>query len=261
MKKSSKKNFFSKKKKTPPPSFPKFNDQENLRLNKFMAYCGIGNRRSCEALIKKELVTVNGEVVTESAYRVKSEDEVKYDGKVLKLPQQYIYILLNKPKGYIPSFEEVEGKKTFKNVFGDKLKTPILPVNTLDTTSAGLQLFSDDEVFIEKINSPTQQLKLIYHLILSQPILEESLEKIQSENNSKTLNISSISHVKGEGKEEIGVEIRGGSDQELKTIFKDHGFVIEKLDRVFFAGLTKKDLPRGRFRFLTEKEVIFLKHF
>ena len=257
MKKSPKKNFFSKKKKPTSPSFPKKSNQENLRLNKFMAHCGVGNRRACEVFIKKGLVTVNNEVEKESAYRVKKDDVVEYEGKVLKLPQQYIYILLNKPKGYAPSFEEIEGEKTFKNVFGDKVTTPIISISTLSKESAGLQLFSDDELFIKKITQPKQQLKLIYHLILNQSISEEDLNKIQSE----SINILSISHVKGKGKEEVGIEVKGINDQDLKTIFERNGCQVGKIDRVFFAGLTKKDLPRGRFRLLTEKEVIFLKHF
>ncbi len=261
MKKPSRKKFFSKKKKPNPPSFPKTQNQENLRLNKFMAHCGIDNRRACEVLIQKGLVTVNDEIVTESAYRVKKEDVVKYDGKVLKLPQQHIYILLNKPKGYIPSFEAIEGEKTFKNVFGEKIKTPIVPLNILAKESAGLQLFSDDELLIKKINQPTQQLKFIYHLILSQSISNEDLQKIQSGIKSNSINISSISHVKDKSQEEVGVEVKGGSDQDVKNTFEQNGIEVKKIDRVFFAGLTKKDLPRGRFRFLTEKEVIFLKHF
>ena len=257
MKKSPKKNFFSKKKKTNSPSFPTIINQENLRLNKFMAHCGVGNRRACEAFIQEGLVTVNDEVEKASAYRVQKDDIVKYEGKVLELPKQYIYILLNKPKGYLPNFEEVEGEKSFKNVFGDKITTPITSISTLAKESAGLQLFSDDEIFIKKITEPKQQLKLIFHLILSQPISEEDLNKIQSEST----NILSVSHVKGKGKEEVGLDVKGIDDQELKNIFESNGCQVEKVDRVFFAGLTKKDLPRGRFRVLTEKEVIFLKHF
>ena len=255
------KKFFSKKKKPTSNQLPQNPPQKNLRLNKFMAHCGIDNRRACELFIKKGLVTVNDNVVTDSAYRVQEDDVIKYEGKVLQLEKQYLYILLNKPKNYHPTLEAIEGEKTFKNIFGNKIQTPIQPILNLKKQSVGLMLFSDDNVLVEKLSQPTQQLKVIYHLVLGKAISEEGLHKVQSEITSKSINISSCSHVQGKGKEEIGIEAKGLSDELVINFFEELGYPVEKLDRVFLAGLTKKDLSRGRFRVLSEKEAIFLKHF
>ena len=148
MKKPFKKNF-SKKKTTIPPNFPSSPSLENLRLNKFMAHCGIGTRRECEALIREGLVMVNDEVIKEAAYRVQKEDVIKYDGKILKIDKEYIYVLLNKPKGYLPVFEIVEGEKTFQNIFGNRIKVAITPIGEVMPSFMGLLLFTDDGVLIE----------------------------------------------------------------------------------------------------------------
>lgn len=260
MKKPFKKNF-SKKKKTTPPNFPTSPSLENLRLNKFMAHCGIGTRRECEALIREGLVMVNDEVIKEAAYRVQKEDVIKYDGKILEIDKEYIYVLLNKPKGYLPVFEIVEGEKTFQNIFGNRIKVAIAPIGEVMPSFMGLLLFTDDGVLIEKLKQADKSLKSIYHLILSEPISDEEFKKLQDELTQNEPNIESISYVKGESKKDLGVEVKNMSDKELEKYFDAKGIKIEKVDRVALADLTKKDLPRGRYRFLTEKEIIFLKHF
>jgi len=260
MKKPFKKHF-SKKKNPTTPNFPTSPNLDNLRLNKFMAHCGIGTRRECEALIREGLVMVNDEVVKEAAYRVQKEDVIKYEGNILAIDKEYIYVLLNKPKGYLPVFEIVEGEKTFKNIFGERIKVPIKPVGEVMPSFMGLLLFTDDGVLIEKLKQVENSLKSIYHLILSESISDEAFKKLQDDLNQNEPNIESISYVKGEGKKNLGVEVKNMSDKDLKKYFDSKGFEIEKVDRVALGDLTKKDLPRGRYRFLTEKEIIFLKHF
>lgn len=261
MKKIPKKKFFPKKKKHSTPNFSTPQNLENLRLNKFMAHCGVGTRRACEVFIQKGLVKVNDEVVTESAYRVQKNDVVSYEGKVLKIDKKYVYILLNKPKGYLPTFEKSETEKSFHNIFGDKIQVEISPIGNLEKDSVGLLLLTDDDFLIEKYNNTQLDLKSIFHLVLTEPITKEALKDFQKTLISNHPNIQSISHVKEKGENEIGIEMKGGSDSVLKNALESSGFSIEKLDRVFLNGLTKKDLPRGRFRMLSEKETIFLKHF
>lgn len=226
-----------------------------------MAHCGVGTRRACELFIKKGLVTVNGEVATESAYRVQKEDEIKYEGKILKLNKKHVYVLLNKPKKYAPTFEKLEGEKSYANIFSNKIKVEIQPIGNLAKTSLGLVLLTDDDVLLEKFSNPENPVRSIFHLILENPMSIEVRQKLEKSLIKKYPNIHTLSHVKGKGENEIGIELKGGTDEEVKKIFEEIDFPIEKIDRVFLSGLTKKDLPRGRFRFLTEQEAIFLKHF
>ncbi len=261
MKKPFKKDFFSKKKNPNSTDFPTDINLDNLRLNKFMAHCGVGTRRACEIYIKKGLVKVNDEVATEAAYRVQKDDVITYEGKVLNLDKKYVYVLLNKPKKYVPSFEKLEGEKSFANIFSDKIKVEIKPIGNLIKSSLGLVLLTDDEVLIEKFSKPEHPIRSIFHLTLEKPMSAETRQEVEPSLIEKYPNIHSLSHVKGKGENEIGIELKGGTDEEVKRIFDEIDFPIEKIDRVFLNGLTKKDLPRGRFRFLTEQEAIFLKHF
>ena len=261
MKKSPKKKFFSKKKKSNHTSLPQPINQENLRLNKFMAHCGVANRRACEIFIQKGLVTVNDKVITDSAYRVQKEDIVRYEGKILELKKQYVYILLNKPKGYTPSFEKIEGEKTFQNIFSDKIKTSISPLENLAKRSAGLVLITDDEFLLEKKSKKGIQFKSIFHIILSNPISEKELQDLRENLTEILPNIQSIHHVKEKDQKEIMIQMKGENDLALIESIESQGVTVEKVDRVSLNNLTKKDLPRGRFRLLTEKEGIFLKHF
>ena len=226
-----------------------------------MAHCGVGTRRACELFIKKGLVKVNGEIATEAAYRVQKNDEVKYEGKVLKIDKKYVYVLLNKPKKYTPTFEKLEGEKSYASIFSDKIKVEIKPIGNLSKTSLGLVLFTDDDMLIEKFSKPEHPPRSIFHLTLSKPIPELTRNGIEKGIIEKYPNVHALSPIKGKDENEIGIELKGGTDEDLKKIFEEIDFPIEKIDRVFFNGLTKKDLPRGRFRFLTEQEAIFLKHF
>ena len=261
MKKPSKKDFFSKKKTPNSTNFPTETNLDNLRLNKFMAHCGAGTRRACEVYIKKGLVKVNDEVAIESAYRVQKDDVVSYEGKILKLDKRYVYVLLNKPKKYVPTFEKLEGEKSFANIFSDKIKVEIKPMGNLVTTSLGLVLLTDDDDLIEKFSKPENPIRSIFHLILEKPMSVETRQEVEQSLIVKYPNIHTLNHVKGKRENEIGIELKGGTDEELKKMFEEIDFPIEKIDRVFLNGLTKKDLPRGRFRFLTDQEVIFFKHF
>jgi len=260
MKKSSNQNFFRKKKK--PLSSPPPINFENLRLNKFMAYCNVGNRRACEVVIKKGLVTVNGEVVTDSAYRVKKEDEIKYDGKKLELKKQYTYILLNKPKNYLPSLEKSEEQKSYHDIFFNKIKSNVKVLENLSAESLGLVLLTDDEFLLEKKSKGEMQLNSIFHIILSEELKEGDFEKLQKSLIQKLPNIHSLNPVKDNvSTTELILQLKGSDDQTLREVISDLGCEVKKLDRVSINGLTKKDLPRGRFRILSEKEGVFLKHF
>ena len=204
---------------------------------------------------------MNDEIATDSAYRVQKDDVIKYEGKILKLNKKYVYVLLNKPKNYVPTFEKLEGEKSFLNIFSNKIGVEILPIGNLEKSSLGLLLLTDDNDLIEKLSKPEKPIRSIFYLILSKSMTLETRKEIEKSLIEKYPNIHSLSHVKGKGENEIGIELKGGTDVELKNIFEEINYPIEKIDRVFFNGLTKKDLPRGRFRILTEQEAIFLKHF
>ena len=165
--------------------------------------------------------------------------------------------MLNKPKDYTPTLEKVEGQKSYQNIFSDKIKTPISVLENLEKNSLGLVLFTDDEILLEK----QPQLNHIFHLILSEKWEENSLEEFRKNALLAFPNIHSIEYVKDKSKNELIVKTKGESDKTIIELLEKEDMLIQKIDRVAINGLTKKDIPRGRYRELTPKEVIFIKHF
>ena len=238
-------------------------DQDTTRLNKFMAHCGVASRRACAELIKDGKVTINGKVVLEPGYRVKPEDVVKYDGKKLRTESKMIYILMNKPKNTITTVSDEKGRKTVMDVIGDKVKQRIFPVGRLDRATTGLLILTNDGDLTKKLSHPSHEVKKVYYVSLDKPVSEEHIELIRT---GITLEdglapVDGVSHIQGKGKTEVGIEIHIGRNRIVRRIFEHFGYQVLKLDRVYYAGLTKKDLPRGWFRNLSKKEVIMLKHF
>ncbi len=238
---------------------PSFNENE-IRLNKFLANAGICSRRDADVLIQTGIVTVNGKIVTELGYKIKPEDVVHYDGATINAESKR-YVLLNKPKGFITTLDDPQGRKTVMSLVKSACRERIYPVGRLDRETTGLLLFTNDGDMAKKLTHPRYQARKIYHVELNKPFKIEDFDKILrgvdlEDGRSKA---DKISYIEGGNSKEVGIEIHSGKNRIVRRMFEGLGYVVVKLDRVEFASLTKKDLPRGMFRHLTENEVSYLK--
>lgn len=233
--------------------------KEGIRLNKYIANSGICSRREADVLISQGLITVNGNPVTELGVVVKRNDIVKYDGRTLN-PEQNVYLLLNKPKDFITTTNDPQERRTVMNLVANACKERIYPVGRLDRNTTGLLLFTNDGELAEKLTHPSNQVKKIYQVEVDRPITPEDaqlmLDGLYFEEGRATLDSMAVLD---ESRKVIGLEIHIGWNRIVRRIFEAKGYDVVRLDRVLYAGLTKKDLPRGEWRFLTEKEVIALK--
>ncbi|GIZ15777.1 pseudouridine synthase [Capnocytophaga catalasegens] len=236
-------------------------EQKDIRLNKFIANAGICSRRDADKYIVAGNVQVNGQVMNELGYRVKSTDIVKFDGKVISSERKE-YILLNKPKGFITTTEDEKGRKTVMDLVAGATSVRIKPVGRLDRLTTGLLLFTNDGDLAKKLTHPSHGIRKIYHVVLNKKLSGEDIYKIQEGLTLEDgfVQVDEISYVENSPKNEIGVKIHSGKNRIVRRIFEHLGYEVEKLDRVSFAGLTKKDLPRGHWRHLTAQEVINLKN-
>lgn len=232
-----------------------------VRLNKFIADAGICSRRNADMYISAGNVTVNGEVMTTLGYRVKPTDEVRFDGKLLSSEKKE-YILLNKPKGFITTTNDEKGRKTVMDLVANATNVRILPVGRLDRATTGLLLLTNDGELTKKLTHPTHGVRKIYHVILDRKLDYKDFMKVQDglELEDGLIEVDEISYVNDKPKNEIGIKIHSGRNRIVRRIFEHLGYQVEKLDRVVFAGLTKKDLPRGHWRRLTQQEVINLRN-
>ncbi|WP_067036365.1 pseudouridine synthase [Allomuricauda sp. CP2A] len=251
------KKFNSAEKKSTPrkPSNP-----DEIRLNRYIANAGICSRREADTYIAAGNVTVNGKVITEMGFKVKRSDDVRFDGKRLN-PEKKEYILLNKPKNFITTTSDEKGRRTVMELISSASKARLLPVGRLDRNTTGLLLFTNDGDLTKKLTHPKHGVRKIYHVHLDKSLSLADLHQIEAglELEDGTIDVDSISFIQGAPKREVGVEIHSGRNRIVRRIFEHLGYEVTKLDRVIFAGLTKKDLPRGHWRHLTEQEVINLK--
>jgi 23S rRNA pseudouridine2605 synthase len=249
--------FKDKVKKGDP--LPSFNEDE-VRLNKYLANAGICSRREADVLIETGVVTINGQVVTELGYKIKPGDAVQYDGETINAEKKR-YVLLNKPKGFITTMDDPFGRKTVMTLVNKACRERIYPVGRLDRETTGLLLFTNDGDMAKKLTHPRHRAAKIYHAELNKPVKREDLEKLLvglDLEDGKT-NFDVAEFVKDGNSREVGVELHSGKNRIVRRMFEALEYEVVKLDRVQFAGLTKKDLPRGMFRHLSEKEVAFLK--
>ncbi len=243
---------------------------DEVRLNKYIAHAGVASRRGADELIKEGRVKVNGEVVTEMGYKVKLKDDVEFDGKSLSLERKY-YLLLNKPKDFITTVSDERDRKTVMDLVRSAytqmktIKRPRLyPVGRLDRNTTGVLLITNDGELAQKLTHPSSEVRKVYHIMLDKKLMKEDFDKIAEGGvvlEDGIAEVDIIAYPNPKNKAEIGLEIHTGKNRFVRRIFESLGYEIEKLDRVSFAGLTKKDLPRGRWRFLQEEEVRLLKHF
>ncbi len=241
----------------------KSSEDSTMRLNKYVAHCGIAARRKCDEFIKGGLVKVNDVVILEPGHRVAEGDQVYYKGKLIKPVLNLVYYLMNKPKNVITTLDDERGRKTVMDIVSNKVTERIYPVGRLDRNTTGLLLLTNDGDLAKKLTHPSHKVKKIYHAELNKDV---SLEHIKQIAEGLTLEdglapVDKVSYVNNKPKNHVGMEIHIGRNRIVRRIFESLGYQVERLDRVYFGGLTKKDLPRGWFRPLDEKEIIMLKHF
>jgi len=232
-----------------------------IRLNRYIAQAGLCSRREADVLIESGQITVNGVVVDQMGYNVKKDDVVKY-GKRLLNREKLVYVLLNKPKDFLTTTEDPEDRKTVMNLVENACKERIYPVGRLDRNTTGLLLFTNDGELSEKLMHPSHNIKKIYQVDLDKPLTAADEAKIR-EGVELEDGLAPVDELEVLSKERdiVGLSIHLGRNRIVRRIFEELGYEVIRLDRVMYAGLTKKDLPRGNWRFLSEKEVINLKYF
>lgn len=250
-----------KRSQKPKPAAKPKTDSDEVRLNKYIGNSGVCSRRDADLYIQSGNVRVNGEVITEMGYKVKPGDVVNFDGTALT-PGKKEYVLLNKPKNFTTSNDE-GNERNVLDLVRTATKAKLQPVGRMDMTTTGLLLLTNDNDLIVKFSKPNQKSAKIYQVSLDKNLKFEDLEKIKGgvTIDDHRLFVDEVSYVEGESKTEIGIQLRTANVKVVRTIFEKFGYNVVKVDRVSFAGLTKKNLPRGNWRFLTEQEVINLKHF
>ena len=253
----SKNNFYKNYKK--PPVKNSLSDNDGIRLNKFISNSGICSRREADIYIEQGSVTVNGKLVTIMGYKVQKTDEVRFDGSLIS-PEKKKYVLLNKPKNYITTMDDDRGRKTVMELVSNAASERIYPVGRLDRMTTGLLLFTNDGELAKKLTHPKHHVKKLYHASLDRKLSLKDLEKLRGDViiEGRKVFIDEISYVEGQNKTEVGIEIHSGRNRIVRKIFEYVGYKVVKLDRVLFAGLTKKNLPRGRWRELTKQELVNL---
>ncbi len=231
-----------------------------VRLNKFIANAGVCSRRDADKLISQGQITINGEKAQELGVKVKPTDVVKYNGKIL-IPEKPVYILLNKPKDFITTLDDPEGRRTVMELINRKEGERIYPVGRLDRKTTGILLLTNDGDLAKKLSHPSSEVKKLYEVVLDKPISEEDFIRLESgvtleDGFAKPDEMAIVS----EDKRSIGVQIHMGRNRIVRRMFEAIGYEVIRLDRVMYADLTKKDLSRGKWRYLSEKELIKLKY-
>ena len=237
-----------------PPSDPNI-----IRLNRYVANSGVCSRREADIFIAAGSVTVNGKPVTEMGHKVKLTDVVKFDGRILN-PEKKEYVLLNKPKDFVTTVRDENGKRTVMGLISRASKAKLLPVGKLDSTTTGLLLFTNDGDLTKRLLHPKNGLRKIYHVELNRNLRAEDLKKIQDGLTLEDgpVRVEEISFIDNAPKREVGIELLSIKSRIVRRIFEHLEYEVVKLDRVVYAGLTKKDLPRGHWRYLTDQEVVNL---
>lgn len=234
---------------------------EKIRLNRYIANSGICSRREADELIAMGLVTVNGKSITEMGYKVNPGDEVRYENKVLTA-EKPVYILLNKPKGYLTTTSDPQERNTVMHIIGSAVKARIYPVGRLDRNTTGLLLLTNDGELADKLMHPSYNVKKIYKVELDKPLTKADLQSIREgvrlEEGRAT--VDDIAIVSDDGKT-VGVELHIGWNRVIRRIFEHFEYQVVRLDRSVYAGLDKKDLGRGEWRYLTKEEIVRLKHY
>jgi 23S rRNA pseudouridine2605 synthase len=235
-------------------------ESEQIRLNRFIANSGVCSRRDADEHIKNGLVSVNGHIVTDMGVRVSPDDEIRYRNKRLSAEKK-VYILMNKPKDYVTTVEDPHAEHTVLDLIGDGCTERVYPVGRLDKATTGVLILTNDGDLAGKLTHPKYKRKKIYHVFLDSAVTKNDLFKLTEgiELDGVTVVADAVSYADPDDKSQIGIELHSGQNRVIRRMFETLGYKVKKLDRVYFAGLTKKNVQRGKWRFLTEKEVSMLK--
>ncbi len=234
-----------------------------MRLNQYIAHSGQCTRRQAGEFVKKGQVKVNGQVETNPGYQIQEGDEVTFKGEIVSPQEKKVYYLFNKPKNTSTTSHKTKNeRKTVYELIRNKVPEKVYPIEQMDAASTGLLILTNDKALKERLTHPLHEVKMMYQLQLEKEIEETAFEKIlKAAKDSDQLILKSLTHLEDLPKNEVGVDLRRGSDLALKKLFEKSGYKVLRLDRLTYGGLTKKDLPRGFVRPLKEKEVVWLKHF
>jgi 23S rRNA pseudouridine2605 synthase len=233
-----------------------------IPLNKYVAHAGVSSRRAAAALVKDGKVTVNGAVVTDPGTKVLYTDTVKVAGKKVTVSSHFVYILLNKPKDFLTTTTDPQGRKTVQQLIAKATDERVYPIGRLDRNTSGVLLFTNDGDLAQKLSHPKNEMKKIYHVGLDKPLTKIHFEKIMTgvELEDGIAKVDEMAYADPKDKTQIGLEIHSGKNRIVRRIFAALGYDVKTLDRVMYAGLTKKNVQRGNWRFLTEKEIRLLKY-
>ena len=236
-------------------------EDDSIRLNKFISNSGMCSRREADRMIEAGIVTVNGKIVTELGTKIKPTDKVKYGDEVINR-EKPVYLLLNKPKGFITTTDDPDKRKTVMALIAGACKERIYPVGRLDRNTTGLLLFTNDGNIAKKLTHPRYGIRKIYHVEIDKNLVKADYEAISAgfKLDEEFVRVDAIEYIgEGKDKKQIGIELHSGQNRIVRRIFEHFEYKVVRLDRVYYAGLTKKNLPRGTWRFLEEQEINMLK--
>ncbi|HET6766162.1 MAG TPA: pseudouridine synthase [Chitinophagaceae bacterium] len=245
------------------PAIPRPQTQDLMPLNKFVSHAGVSGRREAAEIVKRGVVKVNGKIITEPGHKVSPKDEVVVNGKKIFLSKNLIYILLNKPKDFITTTDDPQGRKTVLDLIRRATNERVYPVGRLDRNTSGILLLTNDGELSQKLTHPGNEIKKIYAVTLDKPLDKKDFDQIVQGITLEDgpASVDKLAYTDTKDRTQLGVEIHSGRNRIVRRIFEHLGYDVKNLDRVMFAGLTKKNVERGKWRFLNEKEVRQLKYF
>lgn len=252
------------KEKTPPPITRKeAASTQKMPLNKYLAHAGLCSRRDAAELVKEGRVKVNGEVILDPGCKISSGDNVIANGKKIFITENLVYILLNKPKDYITTTDDPQKRKTVLDIIKNATVERVYPVGRLDRNTSGVLLITNDGELAQQLTHPSNKVRKIYAVTLNKPLDKQDFDAILKGVvlEDGTANVDALAYSDLKDKAQIGIELHSGKNRIVRRIFESRGYDVKNLDRVMFAGLTKKNVERGKYRFLAEKEVRSLKYF
>ena len=231
-----------------------------IRLNRFIANSGVCSRREADEHIKNGLISVNGHIVTDMGVKVSNNDDVRFRNKRLSAEKK-VYILMNKPKDYVTTVEDPHAEHTVLELIGDTCPERVYPVGRLDKATTGVLQLTNDGDLAGKLTHPKYKRRKIYHVFLDRPVTKNDLFRLTEgiELDGTTVVADAVSYADPEDKSQIGIELHSGQNRVIRRMFETLDYKVKKLDRVYFAGLTKKNVQRGKWRYLNDKEITMLK--
>ena len=231
-----------------------------LRLNRFIANSGLCSRREADEIIQKGYITVNGKQIRDLGVKVSYNDDIRYKGKRLSAEKK-VYILMNKPRGYVTTVEDPHAEHTVIELLKDACPERVYPVGRLDKDTTGVLLLTNDGDLTKKLTHPKYERKKIYHVFLNKPVTKNDLASLAEGIllDGERVSADAAAYADPDDKTQVGIELHSGQNRVVKRMFESLGYRVRKLDRVYFAGLTKKNVQRGKWRFLSQKEVTMLK--